>query len=251
MKFIKIKIRPILPPKTNIYPLFDEYLSKLKDGDVIFITSKILAIHQGRCLKIEPRINKRKLIKQEAEKYIIGRKPAGKFILSIKEHTLIPTSGIDESNGNGYYILWPQKPSLLAREVCEYLQKKSGVKKLAVIITDSHTTPLRYGVTGISIGFFGLDPVYNYIGKEDIFGRKLKSTKTNIVDALAAMAVLLMGEGKEQTPIVILRNAKFINFRRKSTYKRLVIPANQDIYSPLLKIFNKKNENHSNRRNQH
>jgi coenzyme F420-0:L-glutamate ligase len=240
MKFIKIKTRPILPPKDDIYPILDDSLPKLKEGDVLLITSKILAIHQGRCIKIEPGIDKYKLIKKEAEKIIPSYKPSGNFLLTIKEHTLIPTSGIDESNGNGYYILWPKRPTALAKELCEYLQNKFDIKKLAVIITDSHTIPLRYGVMGISIGFFGLEPLHSYIGKKDIFGRKLKSTKVNIVDATASTAVLLMGEGNEQTPMIILRDVKFINFTEKNTHRKLVIPMTKDIYSPLLSVFKKK-----------
>ena len=30
--------------------------------------------------------------------------------LTIKQGMLIPTAGIDESNGDGYYILWPRDP---------------------------------------------------------------------------------------------------------------------------------------------
>ncbi len=111
---------------------------------------------------------------------------------------------------------------------------------MAVIITDSHTAPLRFGVTGISTGFYGLEPAYDYRGTKDIFGRKLKFTKTNIVDALAAMAVLLMGEGHEKIPMIILRDAKFIKFTNRKTYGKLVMAPEKDIYSPLYKAFRRK-----------
>lgn len=244
MKFIKIRTRAILPPKDNVYKIMDASLPKLRKGDVLLITSKILAIHQGRCIKIEPGVNKFELIKKEAEKYITSRKPAGTFMLTIKEYTLIPTSGIDESNGNGYYILWPKNPTLLAKKICLYLRKKFKIKKLAVIITDSHTVPLRYGVTGISIGFFGLEPLQSYIGKKDIFGRKLKATKVNVVDALATSAVLLMGEGREQIPMIIIRDANFVKFTNRTTHKKLVIPQSKDIYGPLFSVFKKVKNNY-------
>lgn len=247
MKFIKIRTRPILPPKDNFYPILEKFLPKLLEGDILMITSKILAIHQGRCIKIGAEINKRELIEKEAEKSIASNIPAGKFILTLKENTLIPTSGIDESNGNGYYILWPKKPTLLAQELCLHLKNKFRIKNLAVIITDSHTVPLRYGVMGISIGSFGLEPLYSYIGKEDIFGRKLKATKVNVVDAISASAVLLMGEGKEQTPMIIVRDAKFVKFTSKNTRKKLVIPISKDIYRPLLTKFKKTTKRRSNK----
>jgi len=246
MKFIKVKTRPILPPQDDIYPILDKYLPKIKEGDVVVITSKILAIHQGRCVKIDNTVKKDDLIISEAERCIPRHLvPNGNFILAIKENTLIASSGIDESNSKGYYTLWPKNSVRLAKELRKYLLEKYNLKKLAVIITDSHTTPLRFGVNGISIGFFGLEPMIDYRGKKDIFGRVLKFTQTNVVDALSGMAVLLMGEGNEQTPIVIIREAEFIKFTDRNTYKKLAIPYSQDIYSPLFKVF-KGNKNRQN-----
>lgn len=242
MNFIKVKTRPLLPPKDNIYGVLYKHLPKLKEGDVVFITSKILAIHQGRCVKIGPKINKDKLIIHEADRYIPRSKSPGNFLLTIKDYTLIPSAGIDESNANGHYILWPKNTVKLLKEICQYLKKRHKIKKLAIIATDSHTTPLRWGVTGISTGFFGMKPLYDYRGKKDIFGRKLKFTKTNIVDALSATAVLLMGEGSEQTPIIIARGLDFIKFTNKDRYKDIVVDPEEDIYSPLLKVFRRKNE---------
>jgi F420-0:gamma-glutamyl ligase len=230
----------MLPPKDDIYPVLDKYLPKLKEGDILFITSKVLGIHQGRCTMINEETNKDDLIKEESDYYISRENiPNGHVVLTMKESTLIPSAGIDESNGNGYYVFWPENSAALAKEICRYLKKKHGIKKLAVIVTDSHTVPLRYGVVGISTGFFGLEPLYDYRGKKDIFGRKLKCTKTNIVDALATMAVLLMGEGKEQTPMVVLRGATFVKFTNKDTYNELLIPVDQDIYYPLFSVFKK------------
>ncbi|TSA44674.1 putative folate metabolism gamma-glutamate ligase [bacterium] len=240
MKFIPVKTRAFLPPKDDIYQLFGHYLPRLREGDILFITSKILAIHQGRCVKIRPGVRKDDLIIKEAEKFIPRDKiPKGYVVLTIKGYTLIPSAGIDESNGNGYYILWPKNISKAARTICNFLKKKFKLKKLAVVITDSHTTPLRYGVTGISLGFFGILPLVDYRETPDIFGRKLKITRTNIIDPLAAMAVLLMGEGKERTPMLVLRGTNFIKFTNKDTFKMLIIPKNLDIYAPLLKVFQK------------
>ena len=241
MKTIPIKTRPINPPQDDIYKIIDKYCPKLQEGDVLAITSKILAIHQGRCIEINKVKDKDDLIKKEAEVFIPREKVPGEYvILTMKDHTLIPTSGIDESNGNGYYILWPKKPEKDAKKICNYLKKKYKIKKLAVIIIDSHTIPLRYGVMGISTGFFGLEPLKNYIGKKDIFKRKIRLTKTNIVDSLAVVANLAMGEGNEQQPMVIIRNADFVKFTNKKTYKDLLIPMKKDIYYPLLKNFYEK-----------
>ena len=206
MKFIPIKTRPFLPPKDSIYPILDTSLPKLRDGDVLFITSKVLAIHQGRCVKIKPGAvgQKEKLIKREAERYTPSHLRSWRNLyLTIKGHTLIANAGIDESNANGYYILWPRRPSALAKEIRAYLCKKFKIKNLAVVVTDSHIVPLRHGTLGISIGYYGMEPLYDYRGKPDIFGRIIQHTSKNIVDALSTMAVLLMGEGDERTPVLL------------------------------------------------
>lgn len=227
------------PPQESIYPVLDHFLPKLNEGDILFITSKILAIHQGRSVKIGS-VQKDKLIIQEAERYILGPKFQDKrFYLTIKDHTLIPTAGIDESNSNGYYTLWPKHTNNLLKELRKYLLKKFSLTKLGVIATDSHTTPLRTGTMGISIGFAGFYPTKDYRGKKDIFGRKLLYTRTNVVDAITAMAVLQMGEGREQTPLAILRGAKFIRFTNTDRYGDLVFPPQSDMYAPLLKAFKK------------
>jgi len=246
MQFLPIKTRKFIPPKDDIFGLLDNYLPRLKEGDVVFITSKVLSIHQGRCIKIKPAdksaryTQKHQLIKTEADYSLPLNKVNGSdIVLTIKDHTLIPSAGIDESNANGYLILWPKNINRLCKEIAQYLKKKHHIKKLAVVATDSHTTPLRWGVTGISIGFFGLEPTFDYRGKKDIYGRKLKYTKANIVDALSAMAVLLMGEGNEKIPMVILRGAKIVKFTTKDTYRKFVIDPKKDLYYPLLKVFKK------------
>jgi coenzyme F420-0:L-glutamate ligase len=241
MKFIPVRTRPVLPPRDDIYPILAEFLPRLHEGDILFITSKILAIHQGRCVKIEQGdgdAQKERLIKREADRYEQSPLRSWKNLyLTIKDNTLIANAGIDESNANGYFVLWPRRPSPSAREICTYLKRKHQLRKLAVVVTDSHIVPLRKGTLGISIGFYGMKPVYDYRGKPDIFGRLLKHTTKNIVDALTTMAVLIMGEGKEQTPLLVLRGVKFVEFTNKNTYRGSVVAPRMDLYSPFWKAF--------------
>ena len=235
MQFLPVRTRKILPPKDDLYAVLDASLPRLREGDIVFITSKILAIHQGRCVKIEKGVDKKALIKREADAFIEDKNAYWDFILTVKDSTLIPSSGIDESNGNGYYILWPKKTNALLKEIRAYLKKKYRVKKLALVATDSHTVPLRWGVSGISTGFYGLEPLKDMRGARDVFGRRLEYTQTNVVDPLAAVAVSIMGEGNERVPVVILRGAKNIQFTNKPTWRKITIPPKKDIYAPLLK----------------
>lgn len=242
MQFIKVQTHTLMPPKDDLYAAMDAAMPKLREEDIVLITSKVVSIHQGRCIPVADVPDKDQLIIKEAEEFIPVAKTLNPWgvILTIKQHTLIPTSGIDESNADGHYILWPRNINKTAREILKYLQKKHGIKKLGVIITDSHTVPMRWGTIGISIGFWGFNPLKDYRSTRDIFGRKLKFTQANIPDALSALAAMLMGEGNERVPIVIARNVPGVQFSARNFYRDFVIDQRLDLYAPLLKVFKKK-----------
>ncbi|HEY4509994.1 MAG TPA: coenzyme F420-0:L-glutamate ligase [Candidatus Paceibacterota bacterium] len=237
MKARAIKTHKVTPEKDrDLYAILDRYLPKLREGSVVAITSKVVAICEGRVVKIGT-ANKDELIKQEAEYYL----PPGEngFYLTIKYGILSASAGIDESNGNGYYILWPKDPQKTANEARKYLARKFGLKKVGVIITDSKITPLRWGVTGSAIVHSGFAPLNNYIGDKDIFGRELKFTKTNIMDGLGAAAVMIIGEGNEQTPLAVIEDVPFVRFQQRNpTRKELaevrITMMEDDLYRPIL-----------------
>ena len=157
------------------------------------------------------------------------------YMLTIKNGIFVGAAGIDKSNGNGYYVYWPKKPNELCKEICLYLKKKYKLKKLAVVTVDSTSMPMRLGTIGATVGFFGLQPLKDYRGRPDIFGRKLKVTRANIVDAISVMANLVMGEADEQTPLVIGRGLSFVEFADRHTCQKMAIDPRQDIFYPLLK----------------
>lgn len=241
-----VKTRRFLPPKDDIFNLLKESLNKanLKERAVIVLASKVVAIWQGKCVKISDIKSKDELIKNEADFYLNRKKvPKGYVMLTIKNNILIPTAGIDESNAMGHYILWPENPFGAARQIYKFIKKEFGIEKFGIIIADSHTTPLRWGTMGIAIAYWGFRPLKDYRGTPDIFGRKLKITQSNIADSLAAAAVLIMGEGKEQTPIAIINEIDFLKFGNFDFEKEnpLSIERDKDIYGPLINSMEWKN----------
>lgn len=238
MQFLPLKTRKFLPPKDNLYNLLDEFLPAspsqggpvLKEKDILVISSKIVAINQGRTVKITAKTDRIALIKSEAEAYSV-KNPSS---ITVKGRTLTPYAGIDRSNANGYYVLWPKNPHLAAKNIWQFLIKKISLKQLGVIIADSFCLPFRWGHMGISIGFFGFNPLYSYANKKDVFGRKLVRTNSNLVDALTALAVIHMGEGNEQTPLCLVRGFSKIEFSQKNYSKSFYIDPKDDLYSPLL-----------------
>ncbi len=251
MMLIPVRTRVLVPPQDDLFPILDS-LPRLTEGDVVLIASKIVSIYQGRCVRVTATAKvkqsftvvnhclKQRLVTHEADAWVSAER-GGVPILTIKNHTIIPFAGVDESNGKGYFVLWPKNPSKAARLVCQYLKKTQHVSRLGVIITDSVPLPLRRGVVGISIGSYGIEPLRDYRGARDIFGRKLKITQTNVVDGLASAAVLLMGEGREQTPIVIARGAP-VRFTSKRAHGRIAMPRSKDMYAPLLSVMLRKED---------
>ena len=106
-------------------------------------------------------------------------------------------------------------------------------------MTDSTTRPFQWGTTGLGIAHSGFAALKSYIGTTDIFGREMMFQNNNIANGLAAAAVLLMGEGSEQTPLAVIEDVSFVEFqpRNPSTEElaKLHISIDEDIYSPLLK----------------
>ena len=234
-----IKTRPFMPPKDDLFALLKEALPSdtIKDNSIIIITSKIVSIWQGRCIKIDDVKDKDKLIQSEAELYLPRDKvPEGYVMLTIKNNIMIPTSGIDESNANGYYILWPKNPFETAKNIYNFLKDEFNLKNFGVIISDSHTVPLRWGTMGIALSYWGFYPLKDYRGTKDIFGHEMKISQLNIADSLATAGVLSMGEGNEQTPIAIVNDILSIKFGDFDFEKNnpLAIAREEDIYGPLL-----------------
>jgi putative folate metabolism gamma-glutamate ligase len=240
MHITAIKTRPFVPPKDSLFSLLRESFSgvKLKDKSIVVITSKIVSIWQGRCVKIGEVQDKDDLIKKEADFYIERKEvPHKSAMLTIKNNVLIPTAGIDESNGNGYFILWPENPFAAAKKIYKFIKKEYRLNKCGVIISDSHCIPCRLGTVGISIAYYGFYPLKDYRGKKDIFGREMKISRANIADALAAAAVITMGEGSEQTPVAIIEDVDFVKFKEfdPTIFTPLGVDRKDDIYSPLFR----------------
>lgn len=234
MNITAIKTRILQPPKDNLFKVLDEYLPKLAERDVLVVSSKVVAIHQGRCVPVEGS-DKDELVKQESEIQIT--RPEDKWSVSIKYHALLFAAGIDESNAREHYVLLPTEPHKVAQEIRLFLKEKYGVTNVGVVIADSHSVPFRYGTVGVSIGYAGFEPVSYYTGEKDLFGRELRYTRINVGDALAVSGVFAMGESTEQTPLCLIRNIPHITFTERDTSGELTIPPREDLYWPLFRDF--------------
>lgn len=235
-----IRTRKFLPPKDDLWEFLSENIKTLKEDSVVAVTSKVVSIGEGRCIPLEKYKTKDELAIKEADKYLPrDLAPHGLVMHTIKNNMMIASAGIDESNALDHYILWPKDPYLSAEKIWKFLKNKFKLKNLGVIITDSRLVPLRRGVVGIAISFFGFKPLKDYRGKRDIFGREFKMETSNLPDSLATAAILEMGEGNEQSPIAIITELPYLEFTNHlpsdlpSDYS-FTIPEKEDIFYPLL-----------------
>ncbi|MDR0647586.1 MAG: coenzyme F420-0:L-glutamate ligase [Puniceicoccales bacterium] len=233
-------VKPIKTCRVNacqdLNQFVDAHLPTISEESIVVITSKVVSICEGRTVP-KNSITKEKLIQQEADIIIASAESSGeRIVLTLKNNLLIPSAGIDESNGNDAYVLYPKDCFASAKQLWSLLRTKRRVQRLGILITDSHTTPLRKGVTGIALAWWGFDPLFSYIGKPDLYGHPLRVTCINVVDALTVSAVFAMGEGNECTPLAMIEHAPHVTFNENShAYREVCIAPEEDLYQPLLK----------------
>jgi putative folate metabolism gamma-glutamate ligase len=231
-----------IKPGEKLTDILDKYLPTLEEKSVVAIASKIVGICEGRVVKIisedQKHEQKEALAKKEADYYLPREFNQYGFMITINRGILVASAGIDESNSDGFFSLWPEDPQKSTNAIREYLIRKHSIKKLGVILTDSKLTPLRWGVTGVAISHSGFSALNSYIGKPDIYGKLMHAEQANIADSLASAAVAEMGEGAEQQPIASINNASFVKFLDRNPTQEeldsLKISLNDDVYASLL-----------------
>ena len=216
----------------------------LQDGDVVIISSKFVAMSEGRVVKLttvrpgarakelatrhhmDPKLCE--LVIRESDE-IIGGIPG--FLLAAKDGLLTPNAGIDKSNvAHGMVVLYPIKSDVSARRIRESLRFSRGTS-VGVVVCDSRLSPTRKGTTGVAVASSGIDAVLDMRGRSDLFGNVLKVTSQALADDLASAAEVLMGESDEATPIVIARGVrKELLADEESDGSRFAIPIDDDVF---------------------
>lgn len=195
----------------------------IEDNDILAITSKIVALSQGRIVKLEEvkpsdlalKLSKRynldpgyvELIIREADEIYGGTDQA---ICTLKEGVMIANAGVDRKNiPLGYAVLSPANPYESAQNIRQRIHDIKG-KFVGIVIVDSRVTPLRLGTVGVAFGFSGFSPVRDCRGFKDLYGKPLQITRHCQVDDLAGAAHLVMGEVDERVPAILLRDTPII-----------------------------------------
>jgi coenzyme F420-0:L-glutamate ligase / coenzyme F420-1:gamma-L-glutamate ligase len=190
-----------------------------QSGDVLVVTQKIVSKSAGLFVDlatITPSAEARRLAgltRKDArlvelvlrESTAVVR--AAPHVLITRHHSgcVMANSGIDHSNigeGRGELaLLLPRDPDAYAAK----LRREMGAGAPAIVISDSFGRPWRYGVTNVAIGVAGLPSLVDQRGLPDRNGRVMAVTQIALADQIACAAGLVMGEGSEGIPAVIVR----------------------------------------------
>lgn len=239
MRVRAIRTHKITQEDTDILAIIDTYATEMPEGSILAVTSKIVSLCEGRTLPLKES-EKEGIIIREAERYLPRSSSKYNVVLTIKNGVMIFSSGVDESNSGGVFVLWPKDPQKSVNAIRKHLVAKHKRRNIGVIITDTASVPLRWGQRGVFVlAHSGFAALNSYIGKPDIFGRPFKMTSAAVADALGTAAVLVMGEGAEQTPLAIIEDVPFVKFQQRDPTKKelqkLRMPLEDDLYAPLLK----------------
>jgi coenzyme F420-0:L-glutamate ligase/coenzyme F420-1:gamma-L-glutamate ligase len=216
---------PMVQPGDDVPALIIQALAgaglALRPGDVLVVTSKIVAKAEGRIVdlrKVEPSARARAVAAQTqkdprlvevilGESVEISRARPGALIVTHRLGFTSANAGVDHSNvglGEDWVVLLPADPDGSAHEMRSRLAKATGVAP-GVIIADTHGRPFRLGNVNVAIGVAGLPALYDQRGRPDLFGRKLRATVTAPADEIAAAAGLVTGQADEGLPVVLVR----------------------------------------------
>ena len=135
-------------------------------------------------------------------------------------------SNIDQKKNN--VLLLPKDPSKSANNLQIDIAKET-TKSISVIITDSMTRPYRSGVTNFALASSNIQSLIDLKGEEDIYGNILKSTEIAIADELSAAAGILMGQGNDAKPVIIIKGFDRNKYSKNDAFD-LIVNEEDDLY---------------------
>ncbi len=213
---------------------------ELYDKDIIVIAHKIVSKVEGRIIKLDsikpsalafeiakannkdPKIVE--VILNESKEIV--RAKNGIIIAETRHGFICANAGIDISNVKDGIALLPLDPDRSAYNIRKRIKEVSN-KDVAVIISDTFGRPFREGQVNIAIGIAGLNPVKDYRGKYDMYGKELKVTNIAIADELASAAELVMNKS-DKTPIAVIRGYDYEV--SEGTIKALIRSKENDLF---------------------
>ncbi|MDG1180283.1 MAG: coenzyme F420-0:L-glutamate ligase [Gammaproteobacteria bacterium] len=249
LKLVALKDFPLVKPHDNLATLIIESIKlnniNIEDGDVIIIAQKVVSKSENRYQNINDVIPTNEAIKLGQE---LKRDPGFMQIILDESSKIISTdknvilvehklgfininAGLDRSNidqKKNNVLLLPKDPSKSANDLQIDIAKET-TKSISVIITDSMTRPYRSGVTNFALASSNIQSLIDLKGEEDIYGNILKSTEIAIADELSAAAGILMGQGNDAKPVIIIKGFDRNKYSKNDAFD-LIVNEEDDLY---------------------
>jgi len=217
-----------------------------RPGDILVVAQKIVSKAEGRYLDlatVEPGSRARELaavtgkdarlveavLSQSAE--ILRAAPH--VLIAVTHHGIVmANAGVDQSNleagdDGRRVLLLPEAPDRSARRIKDRLDAHFAAD-IGVIVSDSTGRAWRRGTVGLAIGAAGVPSLIDRRGEIDLAGRPLEVTEVGFADAVAAAAVLAMGEAAEARPAALVRGLAWTGPARPAS--DLLRPKAQDLF---------------------
>ena len=220
----------IAPRGGDVFVLAQKIVSKAEGRtiDLATVVPSAIAIELAGRVQKDPRLVE--LILSESIRVVRAR--PGLLIVEHRLGFVVANAGIDQSNVASpdepqQALLLPVDPDGSAVTLRTRLSLRFGVP-VAVIINDSFGRAWRRGTCGVAIGAAGLPSLMDLRGSLDLFGRKLQVSITGHADEIAAAASLVMGQGAEGQPVVVVRGLTWRG--PDNAASELVRPADEDMF---------------------
>jgi coenzyme F420-0:L-glutamate ligase/coenzyme F420-1:gamma-L-glutamate ligase len=249
LKLIALKDFPLIEPNDDLASIINKSINNngidIESGDVVVVAQKIISKCENRYVElknIQPSKEATDLAKT------LNRDPAfiqiiqneSKKIISTDKNVIIVehklgfiniNAGIDRSNilqNDDVVLLLPENPSKSAKDLQSAISANFQ-RDIALIVTDSMTRPFRSGVSNFALASANIPSLIDLKGDSDIYGNILQSTEIAIADELAAAAGLLMGQGSEKQPVIIIKGFDKKNYSTNDAFD-LVVDEDEDLY---------------------
>ena len=203
---------------------------ELADGDVLAVTSKVVAKAEGRLVPLPDDPAGRERALQEAVAAETARVVArrGRLVIAETRHGLVGANAlVDASNAGGdRLVLLPADPDASAARLRAAIEELDG-HDVAVVVTDTLGRPWRLGQTDVAVGLAGMGALEDWRGRADGDGRQLEVTEVAVADEVAAAADLVKGKAS-RVPAALLRGVP--RPKGDGTAHDLVRPPTDDLF---------------------
>jgi coenzyme F420-0:L-glutamate ligase/coenzyme F420-1:gamma-L-glutamate ligase len=139
-----------------------------------------------------------------------GFEELNSYTFVVRKHaTYLDEAGIDHTNSPDEYVsLLPRDPCETARAIREEIRDRHGAD-VAVILTDTVSCVGRMGAQDMAIGYAGIDPITRVMFSDDLFGIPRSGGIDIVIDSIAGMAGLVIGQTTERRPAVVVRGLDY------------------------------------------